>query len=342
MLSKTNLYIRGLPANTTDQDLKELCKKYGKITSTKAILDKTTNQCKGYGFVDFELPEQAEHAVKCLQAEGIQAQMAKQQEQDPTNLYIANLPLTFTEQHLEEMLQHYGTVISTRILRDTTNNVSRGVGFARMEKQETCEKIINDFNNKLLPGCSEPLLVKLADGAGNKKKNQQYGDGRAGEDMVIGYDPAATAAAIAQQNFASLYTLNGLYGAHLSSGGVPNAAAAATLNAATMMAAGQGIIPASPRAYATAVNAAYPSAAQLNTAAWMQPQALQYITTPPQGATLQPAHHMIPTSTGTSAYGGFPPSVTSQLGGWTNAAAAAAAAGATTASAANGQGAYFY
>ncbi|CAB1439379.1 unnamed protein product [Pleuronectes platessa] len=45
-LSKTNLYIRGLPPATTDQDLIKLCQPYGKIVSTKAILDKNTNQCK--------------------------------------------------------------------------------------------------------------------------------------------------------------------------------------------------------------------------------------------------------------------------------------------------------
>jgi len=31
----------------------------------------------GYGFVDFELSQDAEKAVKALQAQGIQAQMAK-------------------------------------------------------------------------------------------------------------------------------------------------------------------------------------------------------------------------------------------------------------------------
>lgn len=75
--------------------------RYGTIISTKAILDKTTNKCKGklafrsfpgtivnlspfftptytgYGFVDFESPTCAENAVKGLQSKGIQAQMAK-------------------------------------------------------------------------------------------------------------------------------------------------------------------------------------------------------------------------------------------------------------------------
>ncbi|BFZ02363.1 hypothetical protein BsWGS_05400 [Bradybaena similaris] len=167
-LSRTNLYIRGLNPNTTDKDLVNLCNSFGKITSTKAIIDQTTNKCKGYGFVDFENPQAAELAVQALQNQGIQAQMAKQQEQDPTNLYIANLPVYFMEKNLENMLKEYGTVISTRILRKP-DGVSRGVGFARMESKEKCDQIINAFNNKMLPGCMEPLLVKFAD-SGNKKK----------------------------------------------------------------------------------------------------------------------------------------------------------------------------
>lgn len=54
----------------------------------------------------------------------------QQQEQDPTNLYISNLPLSMDEQELENMLKHFGQVISTRILRDSSGS-SRGVGFAR-------------------------------------------------------------------------------------------------------------------------------------------------------------------------------------------------------------------
>lgn len=46
-LSKTNLYIRGLTPNTNDQDLINLCQHYGKIVSTKAIVDQATNKCKG-------------------------------------------------------------------------------------------------------------------------------------------------------------------------------------------------------------------------------------------------------------------------------------------------------
>jgi RNA recognition motif-containing protein len=56
--------------------------------------------------------------------------VAQQQEQDPTNLYLANLPLSFKENDVDSLLAKYGEVISTRILRDTAGQ-SKGVGFAR-------------------------------------------------------------------------------------------------------------------------------------------------------------------------------------------------------------------
>ncbi|XP_041700344.1 RNA-binding motif, single-stranded-interacting protein 1-like isoform X3 [Coregonus clupeaformis] len=221
-LSKTNLYIRGLAPATTDHDLVKLCQPYGKIVSTKAILDKTTNKCKGYGFVDFDSPAAAQKAVTALKTSGVQAQMAKvrQQEQDPTNLYISNLPLSMDEQELETMLKPFGQVISTRILRDS-NGASRGVGFARMESTEKCDSVISHFNGKFIktpPGVAvplEPLLCKFADG-GQKKRQSQYkyvqngrawardGDARLAG-MTLTYD--TTTAAMQNGFYASPYSI---------------------------------------------------------------------------------------------------------------------------------------
>ncbi|XP_056435374.1 RNA-binding motif, single-stranded-interacting protein 1-like [Gadus chalcogrammus] len=217
-LSRTNLYLRGLTPTTSDYDLVQLCGPYGKIVSTKAILDKTTNKCKGYGFVDFDSPAAAQQALAALKSNGVQAQMAKQQEQDPTNLYLSNLPLSVDEQQLEALLKAFGPVVSTRVLRDPSG-ASRGVGFARMESKEKCEAIIAHFNGKFMktppgvPAPLQPLLCKFADGGQKKRQSHnkfvpsERGWLREGErlaGMTLTYDPTA-----AMQNglYASPYGL---------------------------------------------------------------------------------------------------------------------------------------
>jgi RNA recognition motif-containing protein len=180
-LSETNLYIRGLLADTTDLDLQKMSEKFGKIVSTKAIIDNETNKCKGYGFVDFESTDSAKKAVEQLHADGKLVQMAKKQEEDKTNIYFSNLPDWIDDKGLREMLDPFGDVVSTRILRhqspDQSEGKSKGVGFARMHLKEQCEQIIEKFNGHHLtdPNNSakrtvKPLLVKLADGGAKKKK----------------------------------------------------------------------------------------------------------------------------------------------------------------------------
>lgn len=175
-LSKTNLYIRGLGSDFNDRKLNDLCKRFGQIVSTKAIMHKQSFVCKGYGFVDFSSEEEAKRAVIELQKEGIPAQMARQQEQDLTNIYISNLPRGFDEKKLEEVFQNLGTVVSTRILRDQSGNTKK-VGFVRMETQEMCEKVIAQVHNKPLEGYPEcKLLCKFAD-AGKRRKPMYAGGG---------------------------------------------------------------------------------------------------------------------------------------------------------------------
>ncbi|XP_014678299.1 PREDICTED: RNA-binding motif, single-stranded-interacting protein 1-like [Priapulus caudatus] len=129
-----------------------------------------------------------------------------QQEQDPTNLYFANLPLFLSEKDLENRLVSYGPIVSTRILRDP-NGQSRGVGFARLESKEKCEQAVAAFHGKSIQGGIEPLLVKFADGkskkpAYNKESNRWRDDG-------LGYQP----------QYGEVHQ-NGLASMQLQSGGI--------------------------------------------------------------------------------------------------------------------------
>jgi RNA recognition motif-containing protein len=191
-LSQTNIYVRGLPPDFTNDDLRDLCAKFGRIVSTKAVVEPESNKCRGYGFIDFESPQAASQALSTINSEGVfEAEAAKELrgrsidrhlEQDPTNLYIANLPRDYTEFSIREMLSPYGMVISTRVLRNPDGS-SRCVGFARMETKQCCDQIISYYNGKKLSEDSDPLVVKLADSA-RRPKHSTSSSGQSSSDQV--------------------------------------------------------------------------------------------------------------------------------------------------------------
>ena len=83
-------------------------------------MDKQTNKCKGYGFVDFRREDDAKSALVELKKEQRDVQLAKQREQDPTNLYFANLPADVDDDSLAMLIRNRFNVnvISTRYIKE--------------------------------------------------------------------------------------------------------------------------------------------------------------------------------------------------------------------------------
>lgn len=177
-----NLFIRGLRADASDETLRRLCEPFGPIVSAKAILDRETQSCKGYGFVMFESQESAAAALKSIQASGqnevAYAKLSNSQSteppKDPTNLYFSNLPEIYGDAELHALLLPFGNIVSSRILRDFNTGASRGVGFARMENARVCETIIEKLHGRQLEGATEPLICKLADTPHVRKRSRFF------------------------------------------------------------------------------------------------------------------------------------------------------------------------
>ncbi|KAI9344511.1 hypothetical protein DFJ73DRAFT_497830 [Zopfochytrium polystomum] len=179
-VSKTNLYIRGLSATASDEWLIDLCGRFGRISSSKAIIDLNTRECKGYGFVMYETDAEAKQAMDALTNEGFQVSFAKESfnaklknlhDSESTNIYVSNLPLSLSEEGMLDLFSPH-KVISNKILRDSSHT-SRGVGFARMETREAAIAVIASLNGKMLQGSTQPLQVRFADSEGQKRLKQQ-------------------------------------------------------------------------------------------------------------------------------------------------------------------------
>lgn len=171
-----NVYIRGLPPNTSDENLLLYTNRFGKVSSSKAIIDMETNLCKGYGFACFEEEKSALICISAMTLCGYQCSFAKEsfsarlqslQDTESTNLYISNLPLHWNESDISTLFKP-SKIISNRVLRDSKEQ-SRGVGFARMQDRKTAEDIINKFNNFVLDPALPPLQIRFADSTDQKK-----------------------------------------------------------------------------------------------------------------------------------------------------------------------------
>jgi len=61
-----NIYVSNLGFGVQDEDLKKIFISYGTVNSAKVIMDKFSNQSKGFGFVEMPDNEAAQKAIKEL------------------------------------------------------------------------------------------------------------------------------------------------------------------------------------------------------------------------------------------------------------------------------------
>jgi RNA recognition motif-containing protein len=58
-----NIYVSNLGFDVQDSDLKAMFSDYGTVTSAKVIIDKMTNQSRGFGFVEMSDDTAAQKAI---------------------------------------------------------------------------------------------------------------------------------------------------------------------------------------------------------------------------------------------------------------------------------------
>ncbi len=78
-----NIYVSNLSFNVQDEDLKEFFAEYGEVTSAKVIMDKMTNQSRGFGFVEMSDEEASKKAITELDGATVEGRTIKVMEAKP-------------------------------------------------------------------------------------------------------------------------------------------------------------------------------------------------------------------------------------------------------------------
>ncbi|KAI7867443.1 hypothetical protein BDF14DRAFT_1726556 [Spinellus fusiger] len=179
----TNIYVKNLPMEAGDKELRDLFSKYGPITSAVVQKDEE-GKPKGFGFVNYENFEDARKAVEDtnekehsgkvlfvtraqkklereeeLRRQYEQAKLEKLAKYQGVNLYVKNLDDDVDDEKLRQEFSVYGVITSAKVMRDD-KDYSKGFGFVCFSSPDEATKAVTEMNGRMIG--SKPIYVALA------------------------------------------------------------------------------------------------------------------------------------------------------------------------------------
>ncbi|XP_037495409.1 polyadenylate-binding protein 6 isoform X2 [Jatropha curcas] len=193
-LEFTNLYVKNLAKDMTEDTLKSMFSAFGKVCNV-VIMKDHDRKSRGFGFVNFESPEDAKKAVDALNGYPLgsrslfvgRAQNKTErinvlqheykgfisnniEKSRMSNLFVKNLDVSINERKLHELFSGYGQIVSAKVMRNDSG-VSKGFGFVSFSSPEEAETALNSLNGTLFEGKS--LFVAIAKCKSNRSLELQ-------------------------------------------------------------------------------------------------------------------------------------------------------------------------
>jgi polyadenylate-binding protein len=140
----TNIYVKNIPVEVTDEEFRELFEKFGDVTSASLARDQENGKSRGFGFVNFINHEHAATAVDDLNGKDFKGQdlyvgraqkkhereeelrksyeaarIEKASKYQGVNLYVKNLDDDVDDEKLRELFTPFGAITSAKVMRDS-------------------------------------------------------------------------------------------------------------------------------------------------------------------------------------------------------------------------------
>ncbi|XP_020092329.1 polyadenylate-binding protein 4-like [Ananas comosus] len=179
----TNLYMKNLDQDITEELIKLKFSEFGKILSVKIAKD-DNGTSKGFGFVSFESADSAKKAVEKMN--GVQLgsktlyvaraqKKAERQEilrslyeekrneivmKTASNVYVKYIDDAVDDNDLRKLFSQCGTITSAKIMRDD-KGISKGFGFVCFSTPEEARKAVETLHGHMFYG--KPLYIAMAE-----------------------------------------------------------------------------------------------------------------------------------------------------------------------------------
>jgi len=192
----TNVFIKNLPEDFTEEALNKLVTEHGSVLSVKLMVDEA-GKSKGFGFASYGSHEEADAAVTAINEKEIDGKVLyagraqkkveriqelrmnyekrkqdRQQKYAGVNLYVKNLDDSVNDEMLRKEFQAHGNITSAKVMSE--NGQSKGFGFVCFSSPEEATKAVSEMNGRIVG--SKPLYVAMAQRKEERKIHlqQQY------------------------------------------------------------------------------------------------------------------------------------------------------------------------
>lgn len=130
----SEVFLGGLPRDTTEEDLRELCEPLGEIYEVRLMKDKETKENKGFAFVTFTAKDVAQRAIEELHDKDHKGRTLRcSLSQAKHRLFVGNVPKGLSEAELTTIIKGKGPgVVNIEMFKDL-HDPSRNRGFLFVE-----------------------------------------------------------------------------------------------------------------------------------------------------------------------------------------------------------------
>ncbi|KAJ1721542.1 hypothetical protein LPJ53_003945 [Coemansia erecta] len=160
----SRLYVGSINFELTDEHINQVFSEFGPVRSVSMSKDPASGRHKGYGFVEFEVPEAAALALEAMNGtvlggralkigrpNNYETSVAQGFPQPPKErIYVANVNQAISEDVLKEIFEPFGAVSACVLAPDIATRQHRGWGYIEFAEAAAAEQAVVAMNQFML------------------------------------------------------------------------------------------------------------------------------------------------------------------------------------------------
>lgn len=144
------IVVLGIPWQTDSATLEHHFSQFGTVEEAQIMRERYTGKSRGFGFVTFTSPEDAERAIATdhlIDGRRCEAKYAlpegKVASIRTTRIFVARIPASVTDSEFRSYFEQFGTVQDAYMPKDPSKQGHRGIGFVTFASPDSVEAVIS-------------------------------------------------------------------------------------------------------------------------------------------------------------------------------------------------------